>query len=102
LVEIDSDILGFAAFVAAGSLALGLVRIRRRWLKESTRFDLGTPGGLLEPLNFVPEFLDLLILFGNDRDQGQDERCLLGDGDLEALDLDGFSRFGRVFVAHSQ
>jgi len=73
--------------------------IRSR-LEHSAGFDDRSHGGLLEPLNFISQILDLGSLFLNHPQQRKDQWRLIGDRNFDAGNRDPAGRFG-LLLAHS-
>ena len=93
LIRIDAKCIGFMSFGRTRSFLLGAGRLCGRRLEKTAGFDLGTPGGFLEALDLVAQFLDLTILFLDDAEQRQYQWRLLGHWNVNATDLQGLHGF---------
>jgi hypothetical protein len=83
---VDRQILGLLSFRRAGPFSLGIRFARGRRLQQSAGLNLGSLGRALETMDLVPQVLNLALLTLNQSQQGQHERCLLGDRNLDSGD----------------
>jgi hypothetical protein len=84
---VDLQEFGLLPFGRPGAFCLGIRFARGRRLQQSAGFNLGSLGRAFETMDLVPQILKLPFLTLNHRQQGQHERCLLGDRYVDSGDL---------------